>query len=117
MWRWPACWARCYGIVAGYRGGAVELVIMRVVDAILSFPAILLALFVVIFVGSQIQNLIITIAVLYIPAFARIIHGVTLSAAREQYVEAAKAVGARDSRIIFRTILPNVSHQPLCSFR
>lgn len=96
------------GMLAGYQGGATEMVIMRVIDLVVSFPTILLALFVVVFLGPELQNVVLTIGVLYIPRFARVMHGVTLSAKQNDYVEAARAIGATTRRIIFRSILPNV---------
>lgn len=96
------------GLFAGYYGGRTEAAIMRLVDFILSFPSILLALFVVVFVGADLETLILTIGVLYVPAFARIIHGVVLSIKQVEFVEAARAIGSSNMRILFRTILPNV---------
>ncbi len=96
------------GLVAGFHGGLVELGLMRVVDAILSFPSMLLALLVVTFIGPELQNVILTIGVLYIPRFARVMHGATLTTRENAYVEAAEALGTSSWRIMFRTILPNV---------
>lgn len=96
------------GLIAGYSGGMTELLLMRLIDAILSFPPILLALFVVQFIGSELRDLILTIGVLYIPRFARVIHAVTLSIRHAEYVQAARAVGSPPWRIMGRTILPNV---------
>lgn len=96
------------GMLAGYKRGPVEMVIMRLIDLILSFPSILLALFVVTFLGPEMRNVIMTIGVLYIPRFARVMHGVTLAAREQEYVEAARSIGASTSRIILRAILPNV---------
>jgi peptide/nickel transport system permease protein len=96
------------GMLAGYYSGRVETAIMRAVDFILSFPNILLALFVVVFVGTELHNVILVIGVLYIPNFARVLHGVVLSVRRTEYVEAARAIGAPDWRILLRSILPNV---------
>ena len=96
------------GTVAGFRGGVTDLGIMRVVDAILSFPAIVLAIFVVVFIGPELQNLILTIGILYLPRFARIVHGVTLLAKHYDYVDAARAMGASDRRILVHAILPNL---------
>lgn len=96
------------GVTAGYFGGIAELVAMRFVDAILSFHPFLLAIFVVTFLGPRVENLIITIGILYIPQFARITHVVTLAAKEQEYVQAARAIGARTARILARAILPNV---------
>lgn len=97
------------GLYAGYKGGNTEMVIMRFVDAILAFPSMLIALFVVTFLGPDLRNVILTIGVLYIPRYARVVHGVTLAAKENDYVEAARAIGAREWRILGRAILPNIS--------
>jgi ABC-type dipeptide/oligopeptide/nickel transport system permease subunit len=97
------------GLIAAYNGGKTELLVMRSIDIVLCFPPILLALFVVVFIGSELRNVILTIGVLYAPRFARLIHGMTLSAKQELYVEAAQVIGSPSWRILFRTILPNVT--------
>jgi peptide/nickel transport system permease protein len=96
------------GLTVAYSGGKAELLGMRLIDAVLSFPPILLALFVVVFIGPELRNVILTISVLYMPRFGRVVHGVTLSIKQEEYVEAARAVGSPSWRILSRTILPNV---------
>lgn len=96
------------GLIGAYQGGWTELLAMRLIDAILCFPPILLAMFVVVFVGSELRNVILTIGVLYVPSFARVIHGVTLSTRETEYVEAARVIGSPTWRILLRTILPNV---------
>lgn len=96
------------GMLAGYYGGTVENVIMRFMDAILCLPAILLAIFVVAFVGPELTNIILTIGFLYVPRIARVAHGVTLVAKEEDYVDAARAMGAGTLRIIGKAILPNI---------
>jgi peptide/nickel transport system permease protein len=96
------------GLMAGYYGGRVEAVFMRFVDVLLSFPTIIFAIFVVALVGATLHVLIITIGVLYIPKFARIMHGVTLAARELEFVEASRALGATSWRVMFATILPNV---------
>lgn len=96
------------GMLAAYYGGAVEAVFMRIIDAILCFPAILLAIFVVAFVGPELHNIILTIGVLYIPRIARVAHAVTLVERTNEYVDAARAMGAFPNRIIWRSILPNI---------
>jgi len=97
------------GTVAGYASGLTEQVLMRFVDGVLAFPAFMLAIFVVVFVGTQLPDLIVTIGVLYLPRFARVAHGMTLATKRLDYVEAARAVGAPDPRILRRAILPSVA--------
>lgn len=96
------------GLVGGYFGGWVELATMRAVDAMLSFPPFVLAIFVLTFLGPRLENLILTIGILFIPRYARVAHVVTLAAKEKEYVEAARAIGARTARIILRAVLPNV---------
>lgn len=96
------------GMIAAFYGGAIEAVIMRIIDAILCFPAILLAIFVVAFVGPELHNIILTIGILYIPRIARVAHAVTLVEKTNEYVDAARAMGAFPSRILWKAILPNI---------
>lgn len=96
------------GIVSGYYGGKIDTVIMRVMDVLLAFPGILLALAIVSVLGGSLQNVIIAVAVFSVPAFARIVRGSTLSVRKLEYIDAVKALGASDFRIIFKHILPNV---------
>ena len=81
---------------------------MRAVDAMLSFPPFVLAIFVLTFMGPKLENLILTIGILFIPRYARVAHVVTLAAKERDYVEAARSIGARAWRIIGLAILPNV---------
>lgn len=97
------------GLAAGYFRRGIELVIMRIVDLLLVFPAILVAIAIVSFVGGSIPNLIGVLALITTPNFARIIHASTLAESERDFVEAARAVGAHNGRIILRHILPNVS--------
>lgn len=96
------------GIVSGYYGGKIDTIIMRVMDVLLAFPGILLALAIVSVLGGSLNNVIIAVAVFSIPAFARIVRGSTLSVRKLEYIDAMKALGASDFRIIFKHILPNV---------
>ena len=96
------------GVAAGYFGKWTELLLMRLVDAIVSFPPLLLAIFVITFLGPTLENLVVTIGVLFMPRYARVAHVVTLAAKEREYVEAARAIGARAWRIVVRAILPNV---------
>lgn len=97
------------GGAAGYFGGLADLVVMRVADGLLCFPPILLAIFVITFLGPSVTNVILVIALLYIPRFARVAHAATLSVREMEYVQAALAQGARSFRILWRTILPNIA--------
>jgi ABC-type dipeptide/oligopeptide/nickel transport system permease subunit len=96
------------GLVAAYFGGAVDMVIMRLMDVILSFPMLILAIAAVAFLGSSIPILIVVIGILYIPGTARLVHNTTLSIKEYDYVTAARTIGAKNSRIILQHILPNV---------
>jgi len=93
---------------ATYRGG-VEWTVMRVVDLILAFPPILLAIAVVTFLGQGLGKLSAVIAVLYLPAFARLAYGGALGVAQREYVDAARALGASVWHQMRRHILPNIA--------
>jgi len=97
-----------FGIVSGYYGGRIDAIIMRTMDVLLAFPGILLALGIVAVLGGSINNVIIAISIFSIPVFARIVRGSTLSVRKLEYVDAVRALGASDFRIIFRHILPNI---------
>jgi len=97
------------GMTAGYFGGTLELILMRIVDGLLSFPPILLALFVITFLGPSVVNVILVIGLLYIPRFARVAHGATLAIHEVEYVQAAYALGATHGRTLRRVILPNIA--------
>lgn len=96
------------GLLSGYIGGWFDAAVMRIVDAMLSFPAILLAIAIMGTLGPSVQNVVIALALVYIPVDARLVRGSTLSAGEMEYVTAARAVGAPDLRIAFLHILPNV---------
>lgn len=96
------------GIISGYYGGILDTIIMRIMDILLAFPGILLALAIISVLGGSLTNVIIAVAVFSVPAFARIVRGSTLSVRKLEYIDAIKALGASDARIIFKHILPNV---------
>jgi ABC-type dipeptide/oligopeptide/nickel transport system permease subunit len=96
------------GLVSGYVGGRTDAVLMRLVDAFLAFPALLLALTISAVLGPNIQNTIIAIGVAFTPYLARIIRGEALRVAQLPYVEAARAAGTTDVLIMVRHILPNI---------
>ena len=96
------------GLVSGYLGGWADLAIGRVLDVFFAFPAILLALGIVAALGPDPSNVIIAIAVVYTPIFARVVRGPVLALKARDFVEAARAVGATSSRIVVRHILPNL---------
>jgi peptide/nickel transport system permease protein/dipeptide transport system permease protein len=95
------------GSISGYYKGVADSLIMRVMDMILAFPYLLLAIVVVAYLGPSLQNAMMAIGITYIPRFARIVRGSVLEECGKDYVMAARAVGANDVRIIFFAILPN----------
>jgi peptide/nickel transport system permease protein len=95
------------GIIAGYYGRWPDAIISRVFDIMLAFPSILLAIAVVAILGPSLQNALIAIAVINIPNFGRLVRSKVLSVKQEEYIMAARAVGMKDKRILFRHILPN----------
>ncbi len=96
------------GLFAGYFGGAIDLVIGRIMDVLFSFPALLLAIAVAAMLGPGVRNTALAIAVVYTPLFARVIRGPVISERHRDYVLAARVMGASHSAIIYRHILPNV---------
>ena len=96
-----------YGSISGYIGGYVDETLMRIVDILLAFPDILLAILVAAIVGPGLTNVIIAIGTYNFPQFARIARGAVLAVKDQEYVEAAEAVGEPGTSILFRYILPN----------
>ena len=96
------------GLIAGFQGGWVDNLIMRIVDVIIAMPSILLALTIAFALGPSLLNLMIAVGIGNSPTFARLIRGTVYSAKQELYVEAARVVGSTNSRIMFRHVLPNV---------
>ena len=96
------------GIFAGYYGGWFDTISMRIMDILLAFPGILLALAIVSVLGGSIRNVILAVGIFSVPAFARIVRGSTLQVKKLEYIDAVRSLGARDLRIIFRHILPNI---------
>lgn len=97
-----------FGALAGYYGGKIDNWIMRIMDIMLAFPSLLLAIAFMSALGRGIENAIIAIGIVSTPHYARIVRGSVLSVKENEYIQAARAIGARDGRIIFRHILPNV---------
>lgn len=97
------------GAAAGYYGGKIDEAIMRVMDVLISVPRILLSIAIAAVLGPGMLNLMIAIAVASTPSFARIIRGAVLSIIGNEYIEAARCMGATDTWIIVRHILPNCS--------
>ena len=96
------------GLISGYFGGAIDLAVMRLVDIFLAFPAILLALTFVAALGPSTRNVIVAIALISWTTYARLVRASTLAARAEDYVVAARVIGAGTGRILVRHILPNV---------
>ncbi len=96
------------GLVAGYYGRWADAVIMRVVDIFLAFPAILLALALVAVLGAGVSSVVIALVLVFWTQYARVIRAATLAEREKAYVEAARALGAGDLRVIWHHILPNV---------
>lgn len=95
------------GAIAGYFGGKVDTVIMRLLDVLLAIPVILLAITIVAALGTSIINLMIAVGTANIPGFARVVRASVLGVKNHEYIEAARAVGARHHTILFTHILPN----------
>ena len=95
------------GLLAGYWGGQLDQVVMRLIDILLAFPWLLLAIGIMAILGPGINNVIIAVAIVYVPAFARIVRGSVLSIKHKEYVEAARAIGQPDRTIMTRHVLSN----------
>lgn len=95
------------GAIAGYYGGKIDMVVMRIMDVLLAIPGTLLAIAIVASLGSSVNNLIIAMSVSGIPGFARIVRSSVLTVKDNEYIEAARAIGATDRTIIFGHVLPN----------
>jgi ABC-type dipeptide/oligopeptide/nickel transport system permease subunit len=96
------------GILTGFLGGATDKVIMRFMDILLAFPALLLAIAIVAVRGPGLGNAMIAVGVVLIPSYARLARSMVLSAREQEYVLAAICIGATDLRIMFRHIMPNI---------
>ncbi len=105
---WATLVGGALGLVGGYAGGAVDMVIGRILDVFFAFPAILLALAIVAALGPDPRNVVIAIGVVYTPIFARVVRGPVLALKVVGFVEAARGVGATPQRIVLRHIVPNL---------
>jgi glutathione transport system permease protein len=94
------------GLIAGYKEGWWDRIIMRICDVLFAFPGILLAIGIVAILGGGMTNVIVAVAVFSIPTFARLVRGNTLALKHLTYIEAARSLGASDSTIVFRHIFP-----------
>ena len=96
------------GLVSGYLGGVVDGLVMRIIDAMLAIPFLVLAIALAAFLGPNLTNAMIAIGVVQTPIFTRLTRGQALAVKHEDYIEAARAVGNPDRRILLRHILPNI---------
>lgn len=95
------------GIIAGYYGRWIDMIISRMFDILLAFPSILLAIAIVAILGASLENALIAIAIVNIPIFGRLIRSKVISLREEEFIMAARAQGMKNGRIIFHHILPN----------
>jgi peptide/nickel transport system permease protein len=108
----PAIAAICgttLGVIAGYFGGIIDRVISRLVDLLISFPELLLAIIIAAALGGGFWNIVVVISAAFVPGFARVARAQTMAVRQEPYVEAAVAVGVSTPVIIFRHIIPNIA--------
>ncbi|WP_206932786.1 ABC transporter permease [Roseococcus thiosulfatophilus] len=96
------------GMLAGWYGGRFDVVVMQAMDVLLAFPALILGLILVAMLGPTLPNIILAIAATSVPAFARIARAPTIAVKEREYVEACRALGYSDARILFLHILPNI---------
>jgi peptide/nickel transport system permease protein len=95
------------GMVAAYYGGTIDQALMRLIDIWVAFPNFLLALVISVILGPSVTNVVIALAIVRVPTQARVVRGTALSVKENDYVQAARAVGAQDARLLLRHILPN----------
>jgi peptide/nickel transport system permease protein len=95
------------GSVAGYVGGAVDTALMRITDMVMGFPAIILAMAIAAALGAGLEKSTLALVVVWWPRYARLVRGLVLTVRTNDFVMAARALGSRESRILFRTVLPN----------
>jgi peptide/nickel transport system ATP-binding protein len=97
------------GLIAGFFRGAVDSVIMRAMDALFSFPPLILALTVAALLGADVNDAAIAIAIVFVPSFVRLLRGEVIAVREEAYIESARSLGATSNRLIGRHVLPNVA--------
>jgi peptide/nickel transport system permease protein len=96
-----------WGLIAGFFGGSIDSILMRIIDFMLALPAILIAMVIMAIVGPSSKNAIIAVAITSFPTFVRLSRSSTLAEKEKDYVLASRALGASDRRLIFKTIMPN----------
>ena len=104
------------GLLSGYYGGWIEMLVMRGADVLFSFPDILLAIAIVAALGPGIINVFIAVAVFTVPSFARIMRSATLAVKSSLYVEVARSLGCKDGRILFKHIFPGTIQSLIVNF-
>lgn len=104
------------GVIAGYYGGRVDFVLMTISDMVLAFPSLLLAMVVMYTLGASLINIFIALSIVEWAGTARVVRSQTLSIKNKEYVEASRAIGTRDSLVMFKQILPNCIPQLLVLF-
>jgi peptide/nickel transport system permease protein len=104
------------GMVAGFYGGRFDLLVMQVMDILLAFPSLILGLIIVAMLGPSLTNIIIAIALTSVPSFARIARAPTIAVKEREFVEAGRALGFSDARIMAVHILPNIAAEILVMF-
>jgi len=101
------------GLIAGYYGGRLDIIVMQTMDVLLAFPSLILGLIVVAMLGPSVENLIIAIALTAIPPFARIARAPTIAIKEREFMEAGKALGYSDARLMLGHLLPNIMPEVL----
>jgi len=96
------------GILAGWRGGWFDTLVMRLIDGLLAFPTLLLAISITAALGARLETAMLAIGLINIPVFTRLARGQTLQAKNREYIEAAQAIGVPEARILWRHLLPNI---------
>jgi peptide/nickel transport system permease protein len=96
------------GLIAGYAGGSIDAVLMGAMDLMLAFPSIILAIAITTILGPSITNLMIAVGIVYVPQYARLARSSVLAVKEHEFVEAARALGARTPAILARHVLPNI---------
>ncbi len=104
-----ASWGILIGLISGFYGGWIDLIFMGIMEILMAFPSILLAIAIVSILGPSLPNAILAIGIVYIPLYARLTRAQVLSVKELEYVQAARAEGCADSRILLLHILPNCS--------
>jgi ABC-type dipeptide/oligopeptide/nickel transport system permease subunit len=98
------------GVLSGYAGGRTDAILMRLVDVLMAFPGVLLAIVIISILGPSLINAILAVAVYTVPIFARFARGSTLAVKEEPYIEACRAIGMSNLRILARHIFPNIAN-------